>query len=440
MLSLEDWRGEMKVPVVFVNFEKPNGDNEFVISASNKAEWLKRLNDSNSASHLRENGSVNDYFAAQSYGQFQLTFDSIGTYTAAGAAKDWQDYNDCARMVEQAVAALDGSVDWGRYDKNGDGEVDCLLFIYAGHCDDDLNRNGAAMSSIYPHHNWLESALGHKARMADGHSAQGYVFVNDLRDRNITLAATNTACHELSHGVLDLCDYYKNGYSYMGQYDAMCYGYRQRSYGSANDHCCDLSSVNRMLVGWLEPQVLTETCHVTLRPLSKYADACAVIDPADANHFYLLENRQALKDTWDAALPAGGLVVTEVRWNKRTFQSHTVNSGRNKNVQLLNAETGRGLEIPQSSYLDVSQKGVPYGPDGRDVIDGTVSGTFAMQNIRNIIQLEDGSMEFDYVNEASGVENVRKQSDDRCYDLAGRVVQPRTGMLFIQGGKLRIGR
>lgn len=435
--------GGVRVPVIFVNFENSSIDNEKAVSTSNQNNWLKRLNDNCTANHMGEDGSVNDYFRAQSYGAVNIAFDNIGTYTAPGAAGGYTEYNACARLASDAAKSLSGSTDWSLYDCNDDGEVDCILLIYAGHCDGDFSSRGATIKSIYPHRAWVENYLGSRTKLDDSHYMQGYVLMNSLRDRSSAIAAINTTCHELSHGMFTLSDYYKNLNSYMGQYDAMCYGYRQMDYGSAADHCCDYCAFNRMLLGWLTPVELTEPCHVVLHPLSKSPEAVVVFDPRDPNHFFLLECRATLEDTWDAHLPAGGLIVTEIRWNRQTFQNHTVNAGSRKNVQLICADTSRGIEIPNATYFNFDQRRIPYGIDGRDEIPASLCSAFASKTVTNILVQRDGSVEFDFMGGGETVDLLtlptpeRQMWDPRVYfDLQGRKTwTPQKGVVYINNGK-----
>lgn len=400
-LSIDDLHGDFRVPVIFVGFASaPSGASDAVaVSAANQKTWLTRLNTSNSANHMGGEGSVSDYFAAQSYGAVNVTFEAVGSYTAAGCAADYAARS--GGMARLAIASMEG-VDWSRYDANGDGEVECVLLIYAGHADGDDNASRQPVTSIYPHQNWLQQTTGSRLKLTTvsgkAYFAQSYVWTNDLRNGSSTgVDATNTATHELCHGIFDLPDYYRSLTSYMGQYDAMCYGERQTTYGSATNHCCDLSSMSRMYLGWLTPYELTAPRHVKLRPLSEVPEACVVFDPKDDAHFFLLENRQPLPATWDAHLPAGGLVVTEVHYRRENFDFHQLNIGEPKDVQLICAADEHGVAYPNDTYYNYDQSRIPFGIDGRTSIPAAVSPIFAQQTVTNIRVNRDGTVEFDFM-------------------------------------------
>lgn len=442
-LSIVDFKGEIIIPVVFVDFSQSNGDNEMTISDQSKDTWMEHLNESNTLNHMGSKGSVSDYFYAQSYGQLTVTFEEIGTYTAAGKAAGYADYTADAKLVYNAVTSL-MDVDWQRYDCNGDKEIDCVLFIFAGHADGDLSSRKATITSIYPHQNWLTNRQQPKAEVGDGYKVQSYVFTNNLRDSSSSVDAINAVCHELGHGIFDLCDYYKNLTSCMGQYDAMCYGFRQTSYGSANNHCCDYTTFNRMYLGWLKPCELSLPGHVKLHPLSRVAEACVVFDPNNQNHFFLLENRATLSNTWDAHLPAGGLILTEIYYSRQQFESHNVNAtASRRNVAVICAATGKPLGISNSTYYQFDQKQVPFGISGRKDIGSGVSSVFASQPITNITINADQSIEFDFMGGGENVDLSVEQhqltalSSHQAYDLLGRQVSEplHPGIYIVDGRK-----
>lgn len=443
-LSLDDLKGELRVPVIFIDFTQANGDNEYTISDQNKDTWLEHLNDKVAQNHMGGNGSVNDYFLAQSYGQLNVTFEEVGTYTATGKASNYSDYTEDAKLVAKAVKSFTG-VDWSRFDCNGDKEVDCVLCIFAGHADGDYTSRKSAVTSIYPHQNWLTNRSQQKADVGDGYKVQSYVFANNLRDSSSAIDAINTVCHELSHGIFDLPDYYKNMTSFMGQYDAMCYGMRQLGYGSSNNHCPDYSTFSRMYLGWLQPYELTTPGHVTLRPLSQHPEACVIFDPKDANHFFLLENRALINDSWDAHLPAGGLVVTEVHYSRQHFESHSVNSiASSRDVALICAGTGKPLAIANATYYNFDQTQVPFGIKGRTSIGSNVSKVFESQTVTNITVGAGNTIEFDFMGGGEDINlginqtPITHNPTPTTYDLMGRVCEHplRSGIYIVDGRKV----
>ena len=104
-------------------------------------------------------GSVRDYFLAQSYGQFNLTFDlvfvelpdGLRKYRSTSSHDEYSQY-----MVDDIVDALQTqNIDWSLYDWDGDAFVDQLLIIYAGK---GMNAGGGN-NTIWPHQWWLSQHL-----------------------------------------------------------------------------------------------------------------------------------------------------------------------------------------------------------------------------------------------------------------------------------------
>lgn len=441
-LSLEDFKGTIRVPVVFINFSETNGSDTKTITEANQNFWMERLNEKCSTNHMKENGSVNDYFLAQSYGQMNVEFESIGSYTAAGSAAAYADYKADASLVINALKSVGQDVDWSKFDCNGDKEVDCVLAIYAGHADGDYNSRRAVVTSIYPHRNWL--AQYNLSLSIGDYEFSGYVFSQELRDASSAIAPIHTVCHELGHGILDLTDYYKNLTSYLGQYDAMCYGFRQTSYSAANNHCCNMTSFNRMYMGWLTPQELNEPCHVVLEPLSQKPEACIIFDPKNANHFFLLENRAKIADSWDVNLPGEGLLLTEINWNRNNFEFHNVNSGSVKNIRVISAATNSGIAIPNASYYNYDQSTIPFGSPKYTSITSAVNPIFENYSITNITINADHSLEFDFMGGTpNSVETpISHISTPEYYNLKGQRIKLPKGICIMScnGKNIKIYR
>lgn len=426
--SAAELQGEIKIPVVFVNFtanytydwntEDWVGEDAITVTPENQAKWIEQLNESCSDNFLGENGAVQDFFKAQSYGKLKVSFEKVGTING-GDTYDLYDYADQATMAKAKIATLSG-VNWSNYDSNGDGEVDCILLIYAGHAAYDLTADGYENEGIYPNRNWFSNLASGKLQLGSV-VADSYVFVNDLRNESNDIDGISTVAHELGHGMFDLNDYYKRVsgtiYSNVGQFDAMDFGFRQLSkygvYMPKGEHPCSYTAFNRMYLGWLNPIELTEACTVTLRPLGENADAAVIFDPDNANHFFMLEYRKKTSTSWDAHLPSEGLVVTEIHYDANKFNFHDVNSGNPRNIQLIDANTGGPIAIASSSYYNYNQANVAFGEE-KTSIPTSVSSIFSTKTVSNIkINKEKGTISFDFMGggkPVSGIEEIANGS------------------------------
>lgn len=210
-------------------------------------------------------GSVKDYFLDQSYGQMEFDFDIVGPVTMpegyAYYGHNTEDNNSAniGEMVIEACRAADDVVDFSKYDWDGDGEVEQVFFIFAGHGEASYPKDP---DTIWPHKWSVRSAT--------------YPDVVELRLDNVLidvyacgseLGSTEdidgigTICHEFSHclGLPDMYDTQKDGEYGTSSWDIMCAGnYNGNSFCPAG-----YTSYERMAIGWVQPVELKTDCTVT---------------------------------------------------------------------------------------------------------------------------------------------------------------------------------
>ena len=99
-------------------------------------------------------GRVKDYYDEVSYGQFDLTVDVAGPYTASHnmAYYGGNDINDNdlrpRELVTEAVNLADPDVNYANYDNDNDGYVDGVYVIFAGYGEE---VNNAPADAIWSH-------------------------------------------------------------------------------------------------------------------------------------------------------------------------------------------------------------------------------------------------------------------------------------------------
>jgi M6 family metalloprotease-like protein len=313
-----DYKGHKKGLIILVEFANMK------FSPQNDSLLFTRIcNEQNfSEGHFR--GSVYDYFRAQSYGQFELTFDVVGPvkmpedYQYYG--KDIGDSGDDAKpgeMVALACMAVDSMVDFSDYDWDGDGEVDQVMCIYAGRGQAD----GGQATTIWPHE-WAlsESDYGETLQL-DGALIDTYAVANERSSSGVN--GIGTICHEFSHclGLPDMYDTdYKGNYG-MGEWSLMDAG----SY-NGNSFCpSGMSSFERLTCGWVKPTELKKNVTIEeMMSLEDYPEAYLVRNEAYENEYYLMENRQ--KKGWDAEVPASGLLIIHVDFDRELWAANMVNT------------------------------------------------------------------------------------------------------------------
>lgn len=315
--------GKHKGLVILVNFKDKK-----MQSKHTQAEWNDYFNKVG-YNKYGNNGSVHDYFYAQSYGKLDLEFDVIGPVTvsknmAAYGANDAQGNDiDPAGMIKEAceLAYAKEKMDMSQYDWDGDGAVDQVYVIYAGYGE----AAGGEANTIWPHE-WDIQGGGYSLVLG-GQRIRTYACSSELNGGSGTyISGIGTACHEFSHcmGIPDFYDTAGGGCFGMDAWDLMDYG----SYGGDGYEPTGYNTYEKWVSGWIEPTILTAPCYIkNMKPLSDAPEACVVFNEANKNEYYIFENRQ-LKGT-DVALPNHGMLVIHVDYDQKVWFDNEVNNTSN---------------------------------------------------------------------------------------------------------------
>lgn len=262
-------------------------------------------------------GSIKDYFKAQSHGQFELDFDVAGIcqlqhpYAYYGKNNSQKEDVKPGEMVAEACLwAHEHGINFSKYDWNGDGEVDQVFVLYAGHGEASYKD----ANTIWPHMYYLSASDYGKPLSLDGVTVDTYACSSELNgDGN--LDGIGTFCHEFSHcmGFPDLYDTSYAGWFGMGDFDLMCSG----SYNGDSKCPAGYSAYEKAECGWLTLKDMTdvekETSIAGVQPMSADGDAYVIKNKGHEDEYYILENRQ--KTGWDSYLPASGLMITHVDYD-----------------------------------------------------------------------------------------------------------------------------
>ena len=316
--------GSPRIPIILVNYT----DVKF-IDEDPAATFQNQFN--------QEEYSCLHYFESQSRGLFSPRFDILGpvelpqtrTFYGANIRKFGQEVDgQLGTMVHDACTGISG-VDFADYDNDGDDVVDVVVVLYAGVGEAQAWRS--VPESVWPcqwdmaeSYSWGCSDTG--PFQLDGVTINKFAVFNELEgstDASRNIDGIGTFCHEFGH-CLGLPDFYPtNGASYYGMstwdvMDSGCYlnnGYTPAGY----------SSYERHFMGWMElidPEVNTR---YQLAPLnSDGGDAVKVVNDANPDEYYLLEYR--VKSEWDAYLPAEGILILHVDYDKTAWDENSPNN------------------------------------------------------------------------------------------------------------------
>jgi len=290
------------------------------------------------------------YFESQSRGQFSPQFDILGPvqlpHDRAFYGSNKRMYNtevdaQLGTMIHDACTGL-GGVDFSDYDNDKDGLVDVVIVLYAGVGEAQAWR--LVPESVWPcqwdmqeSYEWECSDVG--PFELNGVTINKYAVFNELEGSNnysTTIDGIGTFCHEFSH-CLGLPDFYPTN-------NVSAYG---MSSWSLMDHGCYLDNGNtpggytsyeRHFMGWMDLIDPVEGAKYYLNPLNTDSGtAVKVVNDANPDEYYLLEYR--VKTDWDMFLPAEGILILHVDYNRAAWESNGPNNnGRHQRMTIIPAD------------------------------------------------------------------------------------------------------
>ena len=315
------FQGQRHGLIILVNF----ADSKFNTSKFGPTQTLySRI--ANEANYGENNfkGSISDYFKAQSGGQFLLDFDVAGPVTLPNGYSYYGQNDDYGydkrpkEMVKEACQAVDGSVDFSKYDWDGDGEVEEVFVVYAGNGEHDTTNQP---NLIWPH---MDNLANYKEQLTlDGVTINTYACASELNSDK-TLSGIGTFCHEFSHcmGFPDMYDTASDGNNFgMGSWDLMDYG----SYNGDGYVPAGYSGYEKMACGWTTPIELDKPMTVNgMERLADMGQTYIIYNKGNRNEYYILENRQ--QSGFDKYLPGSGLLIERVDYDKDIWEWNAVNT------------------------------------------------------------------------------------------------------------------
>ena len=266
-------------------------------------------------------GSVRDYFKAQSGGKFILDFDVAGPVMMSHPYYYYgnDDEKNISEMVIEACKGVQESIDFSRYDWDGDGEAEEVFVLFAGYGQNDYDSSNDSL--IWPLMFTLEE--DRKVLKINGTKINTYACSNELKYDG-KIAGIGTFCHEFSHcmGFPDVYDVQDKGSFAMDAWDLMDYG----SYNGDGYLPAGYTAYEKMTCGWLTPVELgKQSLEVTdMKPLADGGQAYLIRHPQYENEYFLLENRQPVG--FDKLLPGSGVLITHVDYDKEAWEANAVNT------------------------------------------------------------------------------------------------------------------
>ena len=300
-------------------------------------------------------GSVRDYFSDNSAGEFEPEFDVRGPYTIGFSQYDANGVDNAAQLTVAAIDSADVDINYADYDRDKDGIVDMVFFVFAGnganYAGDGSSFEGNDQRLLWPHrsviydpktYSWLRRD---KVRLGDYACSTELLGYTSLPN-TVQIDGIGTICHEFSH-VLGLPDFYDANYEEDGQsndpgiWSLMAGG----CYENDGRTPVGYSLFERSFVGFIDGEqlpLIDQAGEYTLDPLHTSLSGLCLQSP-DENEMFFFENRQRGDFKWDAYLPGSGMLVHRADLsNQKVWANNTVNNNPEHNYYEVIRAGGPG--------------------------------------------------------------------------------------------------
>lgn len=285
--------GDVTIPVIMVDFS----DQGFLPSST--VEEYDRWFNEEGYSNDGHNGSVRDFFIAQSRGMFRPYFRVMGishtgrsySYYGAGGVN--------TEKTDQLLKDVSGN-----YNYNGCSTKLCII-VYAGQGE----HRGAGEDRIWAKFTEFGITLFR--------TFSSCLYINEALTTT-SREGIGTACHEICHA-LGLPDVYTTGSSNCvspGNWDLMATG----NYVNNSKSPMALCALERSQCGWLQMTELTSArSGIRLAP----GEAAFTRSSGSNSEYYIFENRT--NNHWTPSTMDGGLLVFHVDYNQSAWSNTQVN-------------------------------------------------------------------------------------------------------------------
>lgn len=292
-------------------------------------------------------GSVKDYFRDNSNGKFIPNFTTLGIYTLSKPQSEYAGNDDSGSdtdprsMVVEAVQMAkeaNPSLDFSKFDNDGDGYMDNVYVIYAGYSEASSGNE----SDMWPH-SWT---LGNDTITVDGIIVKNYSCSQELVGSpgfpvTPSMDGIGTFTHEFGHilGLKDMydTDSYSNGYGIdPGDYSL----YASGSYNNDSKTPAALWAFERMQMGWMEKgkdiielknaeDVTQQNSNTSFT--ARYIDCQPGRAEGTGFEWFMVENRQ--KTGWDSYIPNHGMLIYHYDYTADMKTTYWDVNGPNNNAR-----------------------------------------------------------------------------------------------------------
>ena len=322
--------GTKKIPVILTAFQ----DKQFEAGRTGQQVnnfYNKFFNGTDIYASTGNWGSVRQYFIDQSMGQFQPEFtiigpvelDSVYSYYGkqSGTTKDLH-YGEFVQQSFMKAQSLES--DWTQFDNDGDGDVDMCVIIYAG-----LGQNytnGYDKNTIWPQEQPMSYTVN-GTKLA-GCSSTCELHPTAANSEGVITSwqtdGIGVTVHEISHalGLPDLYD--KNNVEFgLDYWSVMDYGMYTRN----SKYPVGYTAYEREFLGWQQTETIDGPCTLHLSCFDRGGKGYKLVNDANPDEYYILDNRQAMGWDWGCCSNRGhGMLVYHVDYKSYIWTGNNVNT------------------------------------------------------------------------------------------------------------------
>eukprot|EP00448_Togula_jolla_P002182 CAMPEP_0170593862 /NCGR_PEP_ID=MMETSP0224-20130122/13689_1 /TAXON_ID=285029 /ORGANISM="Togula jolla, Strain CCCM 725" /LENGTH=561 /DNA_ID=CAMNT_0010917873 /DNA_START=137 /DNA_END=1822 /DNA_ORIENTATION=+ len=337
-------------------------------------------------------GSVNDWMLANSFGQMELnstvttwlTLPHNESYYTQGLDGFGAFPTNVQGMVRDALDAADLLVNFGDFDDDDDGYVDCISIIHSGYGAESGGGGGYWVWS----HQWVLNGLEggewtSRSSNSNGEPVKVFAYHSEAALRGVEgteISSIGLLVHETMHffGLEDLYDTSGGGEG-IGSYGVMANSW---GFDGEGDFPGYLSAWSKIQLGWITPTVISSPGQYCLNQAETHPEVYRIDRGFPPGEYLLVENRQPCG--FDSRLPQGGLCIWHVDEAKGDNQDQGYpgqagwpQNGNHYRVALLQADGYHDLEKGRNR----GDAGDVYHAGGKDRISlSTSPSTNSYQN------------------------------------------------------------